>query len=239
MVRLVKSVVLLKCPPLGRVCTHCSPRTFCSVLGCSSSATPQCWINPWWQLKALQLDSDFPYRLKQPGNHNTKNLVFNAYKAQRTASWDESQRHLANTSLAFVSVLFFLPSVSGLKAVNLERCLISISYHRWSSMTDVEIPFLKAGAATLMGSWAQTPRRFWTEVDWCPSEAARPRVRVSFCRMNRLFLAQLFFYTLTASDLRRVQRLRPGNDGGGVLWHLGRGPLQQQHPNLESNRSCS
>lgn len=50
--------------------------------------------------------------------------------------------------------------------------------HRWSSMTDVEIPSLKAGAATLKASWAQTPRRFWTEEDWCPSEAARPQVRV-------------------------------------------------------------
>lgn len=48
--------------------------------------------------------------------------------------------------------------------------------HRWSSMTDVEIPSLKAGAATLKESWARTPRRFWTGEDWFPSEAARPQV---------------------------------------------------------------
>lgn len=54
-------------------------------------------------------------------------------------------------ALWFYSV-FPAECLTTLKGVNVERCLISISYHRWSSMTGVEIPSLKAGAVTLMGS---------------------------------------------------------------------------------------
>lgn len=60
--------------------------------------------------------------------------------------------------------------------------------HRWSSTTDVEIPSLKAGAAMLKASWARTPRRFWMGGGWCPSEAARPQVRVGPIPVSSMLL---------------------------------------------------
>lgn len=106
----------------------------------------------------------------QLSNDKTNNLEFNVVKAQRTTSssliW-ESQHHPANMSSAFA---FRIECGKVLHAF--------VCSHRWSSMTDVEIPSLKAGAATLKASWARTPRRFWTGEDWCPSEAARPQVGV-------------------------------------------------------------
>lgn len=48
---------------------------------------------------------------------------------------------------------------------------------RWSSMRDGVTPSLRAGGVTTRVSWPLTPRRFWMEEDWCPSEAARKQVK--------------------------------------------------------------
>lgn len=130
LVRLVKRVLLLKCPPLGRVCTHCSPRTSCSVLGCSRSATPQCRMILWWQLKAARLHSIFPYRLKQPGSNKTNNLEFSAHKEDSVLFPEMS----LSVSLHVPGACFYsvvpgerLADPSHLKAVNLERCVVSLA----------------------------------------------------------------------------------------------------------------
>lgn len=106
----------------------------------------------------------------------------------------ESQHHPANMSPAFG---FRIECGKVLHAFDCS--------HRWSSMTDVEIPSLKAGAATLKASWARTPRRFWAGEDWCPSEAARQQVGVGpihvssilltdgcFCGIVYIFMTQPF-----------------------------------------------
>lgn len=80
----------------------------------------------------------------QLGNDKTNNLEFNVVKEQRTMSSlviRESQHHPANMSPA-----------SGFR-IECGKVLHAFDCsHRWSSMTDVEIPSLKAGAATLKAS---------------------------------------------------------------------------------------
>lgn len=53
----------------------------------------------------------------------------------------------------------------------------SWNVYRWSFMSAVETPFLRAGAATLRESLQQTPRESWLEEGWCLLVAAKPQVR--------------------------------------------------------------
>lgn len=67
--------------------------------------------------------------------------------------------------------------------------------HRWSSMSAVETPSLRAGAVTPRASWSLTLRRFWAEEDWCPSAAVKRQVRnqlIEVCTGGKILPMFLF-----------------------------------------------
>lgn len=51
-----------------------------------------------------------------------------------------------------------------------------------------------------------------------------------------IVLLNFVVFVIVLSACRRLQRLRPGHDGGGLLRHPGRSSVQQKNPHLEGHR---